>query len=859
MVRQLARRCGWLLTNRSYRGYVVDRVLARLPFGKTVKRRLVMLRLVLRNPSYREAIVIRLLNRIPGGWRLYRPWSIIRQLVTMPGYRRALVSEGLDDLPGGWRLRRAARWLFTRGERVQQTVANRLIVRRYRFTARQRQAFAVLVARLELPVSPGQLLAALRRRMLPADLTNLVSLLDFIAATALAAPPPARSQVSRVADLPAPVGATGGRRLNILFVTGEFPNPFHGGGSRVSDFIKAMSVDHNIYLFSASNEPSDPPAIEALRPYCRRLHVVDLAGFEGKADDVRAFIAGVPIDIVHYEWPRSLTNFDRSLGRLHLFTYMEAVSLRLRLDLAGEPPLSDRYLRTVIALLGALKVELVDAARVDARIVVTEKDGAFLARFDPTLHTYVVNHGISLADFSLPDRPPEPHTIMYIGNYLHYPSEDAVRFFFDRIYARVKAAVPALTVYLVGTNPTAHVRAYDNGTDVIVTGRVDDFRPYIQRAAVCIAPLISGAGLRTKVIQYAALKRPCVATSIAAADLVFEDGQEVFIADDPVLFADRLVYLLQHPAAAQAMAASAYEKVSRYYDNPQIVRALYRLYTTLAPDRPALHEPAAVLSMAGEVSGKVSIIVVSYGGLEHTRACIASLLRADCYPDYEIVVVDNASPPEVRAYLAELAAGAPRVRVIFNETNVGFAAANNIGIQAAGDSRFIVLLNNDTIVPAGWLERLLRHAARPEVGLVGPVTNWTGNEARITVDYTDIGDMDAFAQRYTTAHAGQVFDIGVAAMFCVAMRREVYTEVGPLDERYGIGMFEDDDYARRVRAAGYRVICAEDVFVHHHGMASFGKLDETTYRETFEHNRRLYEEKWGESWQPYQARPARRS
>jgi GT2 family glycosyltransferase len=86
------------------------------------------------------------------------------------------------------------------------------------------------------------------------------------------------------------------------------------------------------------------------------------------------------------------------------------------------------------------------------------------------------------------------------------------------------------------------------------------------------------------------------------------------------------------------------------------------------------------------------------------------------------------------------------------------------------------------------------------------------------------------------------------------MRRAVVNQVGLLDERFGLGMFEDEDYARRVRQAGYRVICAEDVFVHHYGMSSFSKLSDAEYRNLFERNKRLYEEKWGEPWVPHQSR-----
>jgi hypothetical protein len=83
----------------------------------------------------------------------------------------------------------------------------------------------------------------------------------------------------------------------------------------------------------------------------------------------------------------------------------------------------------------------------------------------------------------------------------------------------------------------------------------------------------------------------------------------------------------------------------------------------------------------------------------------------------------------------------------------------------------------------------------------------------------------------------------------------VLAAVGLLDERFEIGMFEDDDYARRVRQAGWRVVCAEDVFVHHFGEATLGPLVASgRYRQVFEHNRRRFEEKWGLSWQAHERR-----
>ena len=89
--------------------------------------------------------------------------------------------------------------------------------------------------------------------------------------------------------------------------------------------------------------------------------------------------------------------------------------------------------------------------------------------------------------------------------------------------------------------------------------------------------------------------------------------------------------------------------------------------------------------------------------------------------------------------------------------------------------------------------------------------------------------------------------------FCVAIPRRVIETVGLLDERFGLGYFEDDDYCRRVEAAGHRIACAEDVFIHHRMGASFSKLAAEQKHDLVERNRRLYEEKWGR-WKPHEYR-----
>ena len=130
------------------------------------------------------------------------------------------------------------------------------------------------------------------------------------------------------------------------------------------------------------------------------------------------------------------------------------------------------------------------------------------------------------------------------------------------------------------------------------------------------------------------------------------------------------------------------------------------------------------------------------------------------------------------------------------------------------------------------------------------------DRAKIEVSYSsqDAAGLDAFAEGRSRACFGKTFEIPMLAMFCVAMRRSLLDAVGLLDERFEVGMFEDDDFSRSVRKAGCRVVCAEDVFIHHVGGASFKKLKPEIYQQLFERNRAKFEAKWGEPWVPHRYR-----
>ncbi|PYS67058.1 MAG: glycosyl transferase family 1, partial [Acidobacteria bacterium] len=190
----------------------------------------------------------------------------------------------------------------------------------------------------------------------------------------------------------------------------------------------------------------------------------------------------------------------------------------------------------------------------------------------------------------------------------------------------------------------------------------------------------------------------------------------------------------------------------------------------------------SLASGVAHVFPKASIIVVTYNNLELNRLCLESIYARTEWPNFEVIVVDNHSTDGTPEYLKEVEKNFTNLRVTLNESNLGFAAANNIGLrQATGD--YLVLLNNDTIVTRGWLSTLIRHLqADASIGLIGPVTNTIGNEAKVDVGYSDPADMPAWAASFVREHDGQVFSIPMLAMFCVAMRSDVFEKVGLLDE-----------------------------------------------------------------------------
>ena len=440
------------------------------------------------------------------------------------------------------------------------------------------------------------------------------------------------------------------------------------------------------------------------------------------------------------------------------------------------------------------------------------------------------------ADYELFSRVPEstycdPQGRRIIGYY------GAIADWFDTdLVAAVAEQHADCSILLIGSdtvNAKSRLRSFPNVTFI---GEVP-YRTlpyYLHSFDVCVLPFkvlpITLATNPVKIYEYLSAGKPVVTVNLP--EMGQFDGL-VYVAADQTEFVQAISNILAIPeSGAQVQSRKTFAQGQTWRHRAE---ELIRLVES--SDR----------------GDRVSVVVVTYNNLELTRACLASIDAHSQYGNLEVIVVDNASHDGSKEFLEQWGSSGGNRKVILNEANRGFAAANNQGLcMATGD--YLVLLNNDTYVTPGWVRSMLSHLKREKsIGLIGPVTNNIGNEAKISIDYADMDEMLAKAAAYTRRHVGQLYPLRTAAFFCVMMKREVFEQVGPLDEQFGRGFFEDDDYCRRVEQAGWLIVCAEDVFVHHHLSASFDKLLPQERKELFEANKSLYEAKWG-MWSPHSYR-----
>lgn len=227
------------------------------------------------------------------------------------------------------------------------------------------------------------------------------------------------------------------------------------------------------------------------------------------------------------------------------------------------------------------------------------------------------------------------------------------------------------------------------------------------------------------------------------------------------------------------------------------------------------------------------VVVCVRDAPEDVRACLWSLMHGATRP-FHLIVVDDGSEPETAAMLDELARREPEIELLRNEgPEHGYTRAANIGLRASTGAH-VVLLNSDTVVSPGWLERIVTCAESEEdIGVVGPLSNAATHQSLPAVKASDGWAVNELAP-WLTVDSMAMLVAGLSDRerprlpflngFCYAIAREALERVGLFDEvRFGSGYCEENDFSVRAQDAGFSLAVADDAYVFHSKSRSYTK------------------------------------
>ena len=234
----------------------------------------------------------------------------------------------------------------------------------------------------------------------------------------------------------------------------------------------------------------------------------------------------------------------------------------------------------------------------------------------------------------------------------------------------------------------------------------------------------------------------------------------------------------------------------------------------------------------------VDIIVRARNGHELTRACLDSIFANTPRERFHLILVDDGSEPPLEE---------PRVDwIVRSRVPSGAVTATNLGLSVAlsrQDAAYVLVLDNDTRIPqgdTGWLGRMVAELEQggPKTACVGATTGFANPPQHIlTAPQTYATDWQDGQRRGLKANPPVVWFVSFAALF----RKSVLREIGPWDEQYNPGNWEDTDYAVQLRTSGYEIRVARSVYIHHEGHQTFRE----DLRRLLQENRSKFHQKWG--------------
>ncbi len=405
--------------------------------------------------------------------------------------------------------------------------------------------------------------------------------------------------------------------MKILFITPDLPSPpTWGGARRMHGLMSGLARWHSVSVLSFVLPGGDhSAAIQATGQYCDEVVTVendcfDAPGLHKRALQIKATLLS-PYSFrrtVGYR-PSLQAALDEMVRRKHYdvinveFSYLGYYRLprsaKLVLDehnieydiLHRTFAIETRAARKLYNYLDYLKLRREERQlwrKFDGCTVTSVRDEQLLLRDCPTVRTAVVPNAVDTEFFRPRQTAPDPETIVFFGVIDYQPNTDGVLFFLDEVLPRIKRHHPKAKVAIVGASPPEAVTARASA-DVMVTGFVDDVRPYLERASVIIAPLRIGGGTRLKILEAMAMAKPVVSTTVGAEGIDVTDGENLLLADEAEAFAAQVDRLLDDPALARHLGENARRLIERRYDWQASVRRLDHFYHELpAPTVSAL-------------------------------------------------------------------------------------------------------------------------------------------------------------------------------------------------------------------------------------------------------------------------------
>jgi len=217
----------------------------------------------------------------------------------------------------------------------------------------------------------------------------------------------------------------------------------------------------------------------------------------------------------------------------------------------------------------------------DAITFISHIDASFSAKLARGFFEVIPN-GIDTEYFKpISSIKEESPSVIFFGTMSFKPNIDAVLYFYKEIFPKIRRVFPNIHFYVVGTSPVNEIIRLREDNNVIVTGAVDDVRPFIMKANVVVVPMRMGSGMKNKILEAMALQKPVVCTSLAIEALDNKCKNVVFIGNTPEEFADKTIMLLKNERERKEVGFKARKVVEEVYSWKRCAKKYCKLFETL--------------------------------------------------------------------------------------------------------------------------------------------------------------------------------------------------------------------------------------------------------------------------------------